>query len=392
MCELSSEQVDYCEEVVIRPEPSCSGNCCLNLGVDRFSRAITHLMLVAVDDSIHMVSDGSSQPFEGRESGAACPADPLLQRLYWIKSRSCFSQYLSQPFFHSPGSGSLEAGTLQPVHHFKLPLIPVAGIFEGAPADPLEIALFLDLRSPHLFQRLIGQLDQMEGIKALIGLREMLSTARLITLGEIHGDRFDLLWIASMSLKILDEGGEYRLVSAPGGKQGATQIGIMKDGDVTQATDMLLINTNAAYALVALLFSGTIYNAVQRFPEAMIRHSQKVSNLSNRKLFCQGDGKGFKQQGKATTGVGPRHLNLSGLSTAAGNARKGCMDERLVLKEMKMLPGAGFSVMDGLIGFPTNRTRKAFLSTDHIKVDLPPARRQNEHHRLSMGRGAQEPR
>ena len=120
MGELSSEQVDYCEEVVIRPEPSCSGNCSLNLGVDQFSGTITHLMLVAVDDSIHMVSDGSSQPFEGRESGATCPADPLLQGLYWINARSCFSQYLSQPLFHPPGSGCLEARTLQPVHHFKL--------------------------------------------------------------------------------------------------------------------------------------------------------------------------------------------------------------------------------------------------------------------------------
>jgi len=135
-------------------------------------------------------------------------------------------------------------------------------------------------------------------------------------------------------------------------------------------TDMLLVNTNAAHALMALLFSGAVYNAVQRFPEAMIRHAQKVSNLSNRKLFGQGNGKGFKQQGKATTGVGPAHLNLSGLSTAAGNARKCRVDESIVLKEVKMLPGTGFPIMDGLISFPTNRTRKAFLSTDDIKMDL----------------------
>jgi len=43
--------------------------------------------------------------------------------------------------------------------------------------------------------------------------------------------------------------------------------------------------------------------------------------------------------------------------------------DNTLMKEL-MLPGTGFTVMDGLIGFPTNLTRKAFLSTDHIKVDL----------------------
>ena len=99
-------------------------------------------------------------------------------------------------------------------------------------------------------------------------------------------------------------------------------------------------------------------------PETMIRHPQKMCNLSNRKLFGQGDGKSFKQQGEATTGVGSGHLNLCGLSTTTGNTRECSMDECLVLEKVKMLPGAGFPVMDRLISFSTNRTNRTISLTN----------------------------
>lgn len=370
MGELSCHQIDHREEVVMGSEPPRSGNCCLYLGVDRFSSAVAHLVFVAIDDSVYVIPDGGPQSLEGGESGSSCPTDPLLQGFDWVNTSPCLLQDLPQSLLHSPGTSGLEARSLQPVHDLNLVLIPAAGILEGTPADPLKIALLFDLRSSHLFQCLIGQLDQMEGVKAWVGLLEMFSTASLVTLGKIHGDRFDLFRIPLMCLQILDEGGKDTLVFSLGSKQGAALVSIMEDRDVAQSPNMFLIDTDTMSTLMALLLSGTIDDSIQRLPEAVIRHPQKVSDLSYRKVFSQGDGKGLKQQREAATSIRPGDFHLSGLAAATGHTGECSVDEGLVLKEVEMLPSTGLPVMDRLINFPTDRTRKTFLTANYIKVNL----------------------
>jgi len=75
----------------------------------------------------------------------------------------------SPPFFHAPGSGSLQPRVLQPVHIGHLRLRPVLGGFQSAPADPFEPGLLLDLFSPNAIQRLLQQhgLSRMTGSSSI---------------------------------------------------------------------------------------------------------------------------------------------------------------------------------------------------------------------------------
>ena len=156
MRELAAGEVDDGHQMPVRTKSASPSDGRLDLGVDRFGRAVGQAQPDAVDDAVQMISHGRAQSLEGREPATPRPGHPAFEPRFGVMAVLGGFEEAAQRFLEPPGTGGLQIRVRQPVHVVDLGSVPAAMILERTPALAFETGLALDLKAADLFDRLVG--------------------------------------------------------------------------------------------------------------------------------------------------------------------------------------------------------------------------------------------
>ena len=218
----------------------------------------------------------------------------------------------------------------------------------------------------------MNELGNMERIKADFSVGKLFPGSSLKGFGHIHRDVFDGLWLPLMGHKVHLEGLEGCCLSPLDGANNTAGDGVVEDRQIAESlADMFLIYSQSLHSLIGGAFAGRLHMGIDSAPDAILGDSKHLGDGRDRELLGESQNQCVHQESEATAWACPGDFGLSHLiAMPTFHARQRGMQKRLVLKEMKMLPGPLGSIMNRLIGLGTDRTAQAFHFAGKIKMDL----------------------
>ena len=132
MRELAAGEVDDGHQMPVRTKSASPSDGRLDLGVDRFGRAVGQAQPDAVDDAVQMISHGRAQSLEGREPATPRPGHPAFEPRFGVMAVLGGFEEAAQRFLEPPGTGGLQIQVRQPVHVVDLGSVPATMILMNA--------------------------------------------------------------------------------------------------------------------------------------------------------------------------------------------------------------------------------------------------------------------
>ena len=373
MAEPGGDQVGHEDEVARFAIASGARLGRLDQAVDRLHGSIAQGAVEAVEDAVPVSLQGQGELLEGRQPAAARPLDPAGKLLFGCAPRVRHRKDISQGLLHAERAACLQMHARQLMVLRDLPFGPAVLVLEPHPSAVLEGGLCAHLSTPDLFQRGVGQLDDVEPVEGDGRVRQMSTDARNIGPAHVDAGGRDSARVTTMSAEVASECFDGVRVAALTGKEQSARIEVMEQGDVIVATPRrCFVDTNSRHVAEILQRARRRDVVVKHTPNPVVADLEKICNGLHGHLSGQGDHEGVKQLAEAAATAGPGNRELSGLAALrAGNAGNAGVDEGLVFKEAKMLPAPGPCVVDRLIGRAAGRASEpgTRLEAD-LKVDL----------------------
>ena len=373
MAELGCDQIGHEDEAACFAISSGAGLGRLDQPVYGFDRAIAKRAVEAVEDAVPVSFQGKGELFEGGQFAAARPSEPGGELFFGPGPCGRRREDVAQGFLQAKCPARLEMHARQLMVLRDLPLGPAVFVLEPHPSAVLERRFCADLGPPHLFERGIGQLDDVEPVESDGRVRQMPTDAGNIGPAHVDAGGRDSARIAAMGAEVFGEGFDGVRVAALAGKEQSARIEIMEQGDViVSAPRCGLVDPDSRHVAEVLQLARHRDVVIEHAPYPVVPNTEKIGYGLHRHLFGQGDYEGIEQLAEAAATAGPGNRDLPGLAACAtGNAGNRGVDESLVLEEAQMFPGPGPRVVDRLIGRAAGRAGKSAsrLEAD-IEVDL----------------------
>lgn len=236
MAEFASDQVGHEDEVTGFAISSGARLGSLDQAVDRLDRAIAQGAVKAVEDAIPVGFQGQGELLEGRQLAAARPSEPGGQLLFGFGPRGRRREDVAQGLLHAERAAGLEMHARQLMVLRDLRFGPAVLVLEPHPPAVLEGGRAAHLGASDLFQRGVGQLDDVEPVEGDGCVRQMPTDAGNIGPAHVDAGGRDGVRIATMSAQIFGEALHRARVPALTGKEQSARLEIMEQGDVIMAT------------------------------------------------------------------------------------------------------------------------------------------------------------
>ena len=149
---------------------------------------------------------GQSEFLEGGQFAAARPSEPGGEQFLGLGPCGRRREDVAQGFLQAERATRLEMHARQLVVLMDLPLSPAVLVFQPHPPAVLQRGFFSDLGASHLFERNIGQLDDVEPVEGDRRLRQMSPDPGNIGSAHVDAGGGDGIWIAAMGAEVFGKG------------------------------------------------------------------------------------------------------------------------------------------------------------------------------------------
>ena len=190
-------------------------------------------------------------------------------------------------------------------------------------APALDLEVVPRLLAPHLVDRLVGELDDVEFVERDLGVREALFDPRVLAVGDVD----------HLAPRHVDEQADV-VVAAPR----RSLVG----GDAPHLRQIKLLHRPPD-----VMFDDA--------PQARVGLAEQPRRIGDRHCLGQRQHEGLKQQREARARASPRRDDLMDATLRTPHPRRARVQQRAMLEEIQMPPSLVFRVMDRAAPAPALR-------------------------------------
>ena len=219
----------------------------------------------------------------------------------------------------------------------------------------------------------VDEADDVVLVEGEGGVRKMVADAFDESFRHIDADLGNGLGISLMGLEVLGEGGDGGGIFAGSDEQDFSLVQIDEEGNVIlAAAGGGLIDADLSDGRMVGFATRRIHVMIDDAPHAGVVFTDQSRDSQDGHGLGELDNEGFKQQGEAAFGPGPRDGDAVDAAEGTFDAGRAGMEIRLVLEEVQVAPGERFGVVGLAVGGGADRARKGGASRE-VEEDVEAA-------------------
>ncbi len=245
----------------------------------------------------------------------------------------------------------------------------VGGILEPEIAGAGEFGLELAFEAADFIDGVVDEADDVELVEGLGGVGQRIGNAFDVGFGQVGADLGNGKGISLMGLEILGEVGNGAGILAGSDEKNFALLEIDEEGNVVvAAAGRGFVDADLSDGGMVGLGAGGIHVMVEDAPNQGVVFADQTGGRQDGHGLNKLNDEGFKQQGEAAVGSGPRHVDAVDAAAGTLDARGTGVEVGLVLEEVQVAPSENVGVV-GLAGSVAEGTSKA-RATGEIEVDV----------------------